>query len=304
MVSAMKELTRSMQIGLVGLGKMGAGMALRLARAGHDVVGTDVSELSRTRAAENGARTVDSLAGLVETLEPPRVVWLMLPAGQVTRDTVGELAGLLSSGDLVIDGGNSDFRDAGANQAKLADGGVGFADVGVSGGQWGWQNGYGLMAGATAEDFARIEPVLDALSADGGYQRVGDVGSGHLVKAIHNGVQYAILEAYAEGYALLAAHPEVDTLAGVSAWQQGSSIRSWLLEQILAALQDNPTLDGVGTAVSDSGMGRWTAEEAVRLGVPTPVLTTALYNRFASRDDGIGNKLLVAARGRIGGQKA
>ncbi|MGC3954328.1 MAG: NADP-dependent phosphogluconate dehydrogenase [Propionicimonas sp.] len=293
-----------MQIGLVGLGKMGAGMALRLVRAGHDVIGMDVGESSRAHAEANGASTVDSLAALVAALAVPRVVWLMLPAGEVTRATVGELAGVLAPGDLVIDGGNSDFRDAQVNQATLAAGGIGFADVGVSGGQWGWQNGYGLMAGASAEDFLRIEPVLDALSADGGYQRVGDVGSGHLVKAIHNGVQYAILEAYAEGYALLAAHPEVDTLAGVAAWQQGSSIRSWLLEQILAALQDNPTLDGVGTAVSDSGMGRWTAEEAVRLGVPTPVLTTALYNRFASRDSGIGNKLLVAARGRIGGQKA
>ncbi|MGO1538824.1 MAG: NADP(+)-dependent, decarboxylating phosphogluconate dehydrogenase [Leucobacter sp.] len=293
-----------MQIGLIGLGKMGGGMALRLAGDGHDVVGMDLSAESRARAEEAGARTVGSYTELVAQLQAPRVLWVMLPAGEIVRGAVAELAQHLSPGDLVIDGGNSDFRDASENARVLQVAGVHFADIGVSGGQWGWKNGYGLMVGATPDDFARLEPILTSLSADGGYRHVGGVGSGHLVKAIHNGVQYAIMQAYAEGYALLEAHPEVDSLAGISAWQEGSSIRSWLLEQTIDALNDNPTLEGVNTEVSDSGMGRWTAEEAIRLAVPTPVLTSALYARFTSRDDRVANKVLVAARGRIGGQKS
>ena len=293
-----------MQIGLIGLGKMGRGMALRLSQAGHDVVGLDLSAECRLAAAEAGARTVEDLPNLVAKLDEPRVVWVMLPAGAPTRSVVRELGGLLTAGDLVIDGGNSDFRDVPSHQQALAAVGVGFVDVGVSGGQWGWQNGYGLMVGAPPEEFARIEPLLDALAAPGGYSHVGGPGSGHLVKAIHNGVQYGILEAYAEGYALLAAHPEVDVLAAMTAWQGGSSIRSWLLEQTLAALRDNPTLADVGTEVTDSGMGRWTAEEAIRLAVSTPVLTAALHARFDSRTDNAANKLLVAARGQVGGQKS
>ncbi len=293
-----------MQIGLIGLGTMGGGMVLRLVQGGHDVVGLDLDEAARTRVENVGATTVASAAELVTRLVGPRTLWVMLPAGPLTRTVVTDLAGLLDVGDLVIDGGNSDFRDAPHHQATLAARGVEFVDIGVSGGQWGWQNGYGLMVGASESAFVRIEPLLDTLSAAGGYHRVGDVGSGHLVKAIHNGVQYAIMQAYGEGYALLSAHPEVDALAAVSAWQQGSSIRSWLLEQTLEALHENPSLDGVGTQVPDSGMGRWTAEEAIRLAVPTPVLTTALHARFASRDDGAARRLLVAARGRIGGQKS
>ncbi len=293
-----------MQLGVIGLGRMGGGMVLRLVQGGHDVVGLDLDAAARERAEAAGASTVATQAELVARLSGPRAVWVMLPAGALTRAAVAELATVLEPGDLVVDGGNSDFRDAPQHRATLAARGVEFVDVGVSGGQWGWQNGYGLMVGASVEAFARIEPLLDALSASGGYHRVGDVGSGHLVKAIHNGVQYAIMQAYGEGYALLDAHPEVDALAAVSAWQQGSSIRSWLLEQTLEALRENPGLDGVGTRVSDSGMGRWTAEEAIRLAVPTPVLTTALHARFASRDDGAARRLLVAARGRIGGQKS
>lgn len=295
---------RTTQIGLIGLGKMGGGMAVRLAGDGHDVVGMDLDPGSRARAEEAGARTAASIPQLVASLDSPRIVWVMLPAGEIVRQTVAALADHLGPGDLVIDGGNSDFKDAQTNLQLLQRAGIGFADVGVSGGQWGWKNGYGLMVGADPSDFARLEPVLDSLSASGGYRRVGGVGSGHLVKAIHNGVQYAIMQAYAEGYALLEAHPEVDSLAGISAWQEGSSIRSWLLEQTIDALSDNPTLEGVSTEVSDSGMGRWTAEEAIRLAVPTPVLTTALHARFSSRADGVSNQVLVAARGRIGGQKS
>lgn len=293
-----------MKIGLIGLGKMGGGMALRLTQDGHEVLGMDPEATSRSRATEAGATAVETLSELLENLPTPRTLWVMLPAGDVTRQVIAALADTLSPGDLVIDGGNSDFRDAPANREKLLSSGVEFVDVGVSGGQWGWKNGYGLMVGASDPSFERIKPVLKSLSSEGGYRRVGGVGSGHLVKAIHNGVQYAILQAYAEGYSLLEAHPEVDTLAGMTAWQEGSSIRSWILEQMLAALHENPDLNGVQTQVSDSGMGRWTAEEAIRLAVPTPVLTTALHNRFASRDSGKALKLLAAARGHIGGQKS
>lgn len=293
-----------MQIGLLGLGKMGGGMALRLARGGHQVIGADLSEASRERARENGAEAVATLREMIERLDAPRVVWIMLPPGEITRSAVEALSELLSPGDLVIDGGNSDFRHAPINQALLAQRAIRFTDVGTSGGQWGWENGYGLMVGSDEETYLRIVPFLDALAAPGGHSRVGGVGAGHLVKAIHNGVQYGILQAYAEGFALLEAHPEVDTLAAMTAWQGGSSIRSWLLEQTVAALQENPTLDGVVSQVSDSGMGRWTAEEAIRLAIPTPVLTAGLQARFASRADSAPQRLLVAARGRIGGQKS
>lgn len=293
-----------MQIGLLGLGKMGGGMALRLVQGGHHVVGADLSADSRARAEGNGAVAVATLDELVAALAAPRVVWVMLPPGEPTRTAVTELAGLLEAGDLVVDGGNSDFRDAPGNAATLSAHGIRFADVGTSGGQWGWQHGYGLMFGGDEETYARLCPFLDALAAPGGHSRVGDVGSGHLVKAIHNGVQYGVLQAYAEGFALLEAHPEVDTLAAMSAWQGGSSIRSWLLEQTVEALRENPTLEGVDSRVSDSGMGRWTAEEAIRLAVPTPVLTAGLHARFASRADSAPQRLLVAARGRIGGQKS
>jgi len=295
---------QQMQIGLLGLGKMGAGMAYRLTKGGHQVVGADISAAAREQVEAEGAVAASDVASLVQLLEAPRVVWVMLPAGKLTRDAIAELANHLSEGDLVIDGGNSDFRDAPAHAASLGEKGIDFADVGVSGGQWGRDNGYGLMVGASSEAFARIEPALTSLSADGDYSLVGGLGSGHLVKAIHNGVQYAILQAYAEGYALLSAHPEVDALAALEAWQGGSSVRSWLLSQIIAALQANPTLEGVTSQVSDSGMGRWTAEEAIRLAVPTPALTLALHQRFASRDDGLANKLLAATRNQVGGQKA
>jgi 6-phosphogluconate dehydrogenase len=292
-----------MQIGLVGLGKMGGGMALRLAKAGHDVVGFDISADTRARAVEAGARVVEEITALPAALTGPRVVWVMLPPGELTQGAVEQLAALLDEGDLVVDGGNSDFRDAPGRAGLLAERGIRYADVGVSGGQWGRENGYGLMVGADEASFAELEPALSALSADDGYSRVGGVGAGHLVKAIHNGIQYGLLQAYAEGFALLEGHPEVDSLAAMEAWQQGSSIRSFLLEQTIEALRANPTLADVDSRVSDSGMGRWTAEEAIRLGIATPALTAGLQARFASRSDGAPNRLLVAARGRIGGQK-
>lgn len=292
-----------MQIGFVGLGRMGAGMVGRLRAAGLDVVAFDTKESAREAATANGTRVVQSVAELIGELTPPRRIWLMLPSGASTQAVVTELAQLLSAGDVLVDGGNSDFREAKARQELLAPCGAEFVDVGVSGGQWGWRHGYGLMVGAAECAYAKLRPVLDALSADGGHVRVGECGAGHLVKALHNGVQYAIMEAYAEGFALLEAHPEVDSITAMQAWQQGSSIRSYLLEQMTAALVANPKLDGVSTQVPDSGMGRWTAEEAVRLGVPTPLMTMALHLRFASRSGSAAERLLRASRTQIGGQR-
>jgi 6-phosphogluconate dehydrogenase len=292
----------SMQIGLIGLGKMGSGMAQRLLKGGIDVVGFDANEQARELAQDAGISTVPTLDALAASLDAPRSFWVMVPPGEITTTVITSLAALAQPGDLVVDGGNSDFRDAPARRDAMEAAGGRFADVGVSGGQWGWKTGYGLMVGSTEEDFSRLEPVLTALSSDGGFTRVGGVGAGHFVKAIHNGVQYGIMQAYAEGFAMLSAHDEIDVLAGMRAWQNGSSVRSWLLENIIQALQENPTLDSVPIAVPDSGMGRWTAEEAVRLGVATPVLTAALFERFASRDEeGLAHRLLVASRTQIGG---
>jgi 6-phosphogluconate dehydrogenase len=213
-----------------------------------------------------------------------------------------QLAELLSPGDLVVDGGNSDWRHAGPRIERLAAGGIRFLDVGVSGGQWGWRHGYGLSVGGALADFERLRPVLEALAAPDAVAPVGPVGAGHFVKAVHNGVEYALLQAYAEGYALLYAHQDLDALAAMRVWQAGCVARSFVLEQTVAALADDPALAGVGTAVAETGMGRWTAEEAIRLAVATPVLTAALQARFASRDDTRpANQLLVAARARIGG---
>ncbi|MBM9467851.1 NADP-dependent phosphogluconate dehydrogenase [Nakamurella leprariae] len=293
-----------MQIGLIGLGKMGGGMVRRLQEAGHRVFGVDLGADARRAAEEHGATTFEDVGSMIAALPAPRVVWIMLPAGRITREAIAGLAGQLTEGDLVVDGGNSDFRDAPGHAQTLGAAGVGFADVGVSGGQWGWQAGYGMMVGASDEHFELLEPALQALAAPDGYSLVGGVGAGHLVKAIHNGVQYGVLQAYAEGFALLSAHEEVDRLAAMSAWQGGSSIRGWLLGQMVTALRESPDLDGALTAVADSGMGRWTAEEAIRLAVPTPVLAAALHARFASRSDGAANKLLTASRAQIGGQKS
>lgn len=293
-----------MQIGLIGLGTMGGRMLVRLREHGHDVTAFDLDDLALDRAREAGAVVARSARDLVSALPPERVVWLMLPAGKATRMVIRELAGLLSSGDLLVDGGNSDFRDAPGHAELLAESGIGFADVGVSGGQWGWRTGYGLTVGGPAEHFQRLEPVLAALAAPDAVAHVGGIGAGHLAKAVHNGVQYGVMQAYAEGYALLAAHDEVDALAAVNVWQNGCSIRSFLLEQMVGALRANPDLEGVASQVQDSGMGRWTAEEAIKMAVPTPVLSMALQARFVSRDDRIASKLLNISRAQVGGQKS
>lgn len=291
-----------MQIGLAGLGRMGGPMARRLATAGHEVVGFDLSPDALKRSAAAGVRTASSMDALVQALERPRTLWLMLPAGPTTSLVVTQLAALLDPGDLVVDGGNSDWRDAEPRRAALASRGVRFVDAGVSGGVSGWRHGYGITVGGAPADVEELLPVLSDLAASGAFARVGDTGAGHFAKAVHNGVEYGLLQAYAEGFALLSARGGVDVLAALRVWQAGCAVRSFLLEEITAAVGGDPELEDVGTAVADSGMGRWTAQEAIRLGVATPVLTAALHARFASSDEPrLASRLLVAARAQIGG---
>ncbi|GAA5144456.1 decarboxylating 6-phosphogluconate dehydrogenase [Pseudonocardia eucalypti] len=287
-----------MQLGLIGLGRMGGNMAERLRAAGHEVVGYDPH-------AE--ASNVASLAELAAKLEAPRVVWVMVPAGGPTRDTVAELAGLLSSGDLVIDGGNSKFTDDQHNAALLAEHGIGYMDCGVSGGIWGRANGYGLMVGGDAEHVERAMPIFDALRPEGpreeGFAHAGPVGAGHYSKMVHNGIEYGLMQAYAEGYELLHAAPLVeDVPAVVKAWSRGTVVRSWLLDLLVRALDEDPELAELAGYVDDSGEGRWTVEEAINNSVPMPVISAALFARFSSRqDESPAMKAVAALRQQFGG---
>jgi 6-phosphogluconate dehydrogenase len=285
-----------MRIGMVGLGRMGGGMAARLRTAGHDVVGYD---------ATAAARDVESLAGLVEALtgEPRRVVWLMVPAGAPTEETIRELAGLLDRGDLVVDGGNTFYRDSIRRASDLAQRGIGFVDAGVSGGIHGRDEGYAIMAGGDAADIDHLRPVFDALVSDGGFAHVGPTGGGHFTKMIHNGVEYALMQAYAEGYELLrAADLDVDVPAALEAWRHGSVVRSWLLDLLAGAVAADPDLSAVRGYADDSGEGRWTVQEAVDLAVPAPAITAALYARFVSRqDDSPAMRAIAILRRQFGG---
>jgi len=289
-----------MQLGLVGLGKMGGNMRERLRRAGHEVVGYD-----RNKAVSDAR----SLADLVRRLDAPRVVWVMVPAGGPTRDTVARLAELLDPGDLVIDGGNSRFTDDAVHEKMLKARKVGYVDCGVSGGIWGLENGYGLMVGGTAANVRKAMPIFDALRPEGprdeGFVHAGKVGAGHYTKMVHNGIEYGLMQAYAEGYELLAKKDIVDNVPGAfKAWSRGTVVRSWLLDLMVAALEDNPTLDDVSDYTADSGEGRWTVEEAVAEAVPMPVISAALFARFASRQDHSPALQAVAAlRGQFGGHQ-
>jgi 6-phosphogluconate dehydrogenase len=282
------------KLGMVGLGRMGANMSERLQRFGHEVVGYDRDEtLSQ----------VPSLAELVAALDPPRVVWVMVPAGDPTGSTVTELARLLSPGDLVVDGGNSNYRDSIERAGALAEVGLGFVDAGVSGGIWGLENGYGLMVGGQPEHVAIVRPVLEALAPEGGLAHVGAPGAGHFTKMVHNGVEYGLMQAYGEGYELLrASELGIDVSAALSAWRHGTVIRSWLLDLLAAAVEEDPELEGVKGWAEDSGEGRWTVEEAVRLAVPAPVISASLFARFASRQpDSPAMKVVAALRRAFGG---
>ncbi|MEV4480113.1 phosphogluconate dehydrogenase (NAD(+)-dependent, decarboxylating) [Micromonospora coxensis] len=284
-----------MQLGLVGLGRMGGNMRERLRAAGHEVVGFD-------RNAE--VSDVAGLAELAGKLESPRAVWVMVPAG-VTDATIDELAGVLGEGDIIIDGGNSRFSDDAPRAERLAEQGIGYVDVGVSGGVWGKQNGYGLMVGGAQEHVDRLMPIFEALKPEGefGFVHAGPVGAGHYAKMVHNGIEYGLMHAYAEGFELLSKSEIVTNVPGVfKSWREGTVVRSWLLDLLDRALDEDPELAELSGYTEDTGEGRWTVDEAVRLAVPLNVITASLFARFASRqDDSPAMKAVAALRQQFGG---
>ncbi len=295
-----------MKLGMIGLGKMGGNMTVRLLRAGHTVVVHDLDAAAIARAAAEGATGAVSTAELVAALPAPRVVWIMVPAGAATEATIESLAGVLRERDVIIDGGNSNYKDSQRRAAMLAPKGIAFVDVGTSGGVWGLKEGYSIMAGGTDEALSVVRPILEALAPtpDTGWGHVGPSGAGHFVKMIHNGVEYGMMEAYAEGFALMERKDELglDLEQVAQIWQHGSVVRSWLLDLTAAALKENPGLDGIAPWVPDSGEGRWTVMEAIDLAVSIPVITLALQQRFRSRDESpFADKLLAAMRNQFGG---
>ncbi|MEU9045180.1 MULTISPECIES: phosphogluconate dehydrogenase (NAD(+)-dependent, decarboxylating) [unclassified Kitasatospora] len=285
-----------MELGLIGLGKMGGNMRERIRRAGHTVIGYDRNP---------DISDVESLQELVSKLQGPRVVWVMVPAGAATQATVDELAELLSPGDVVVDGGNSRWTDDIKHAESLAAKGIGFVDCGVSGGVWGLENGYALMYGGDAEHVAKAKPVFDALKPEGDFGSVhaGAVGAGHFAKMVHNGIEYAMMQAFAEGWELLEAAPEVTDVREVfRSWQEGTVIRSWLLDLAVRALDDDEHLAKLKGWAADSGEGRWTVEAAIDHAVPLPAITASLFARFASRqDDSPQMKMIAALRNQFGG---
>jgi len=295
------------QIGMVGLGRMGGNMARRMARAGLHVVAWDRAAGARAGiAGEERVRIVETLADLVAALPAPRVVWLMLPAGAPTEDTIGELPRLLEPGDVLVDGANAWYRDSQRRAQELATQGLELVDAGVSGGVWGLVNGYGLMVGGSAEAVRRVEPFLRALApaADRGWLHCGPSGAGHFTKMVHNGIEYGLMQAYAEGLALLRAKEDLrlDVAKITESWRHGTVIRSWLLDLTAEFLAEDANLESIAPIVADSGEGRWTAAESVELGVPTPVMTLALMQRFSSQGRGeFADRVLARMRQSFGG---
>jgi 6-phosphogluconate dehydrogenase len=282
------------KLGMVGLGRMGWGMTQRIRERGLDVVGYDVS-------AEH--RDVESLAALVDALPAPRVVWVMLPAGAITQGALDELLDRLAPGDTVVEGGNSNFRDSIARGRVFAERGIGYVDAGVSGGVWGRTEGFCLMVGGTDEAVAAGQPFFDALAPEGGFVHAGEPGAGHFTKMVHNGIEYGLMQAYAEGFELMeAADLRIDVPATFAAWRYGSVVRSWLLDLMVRALAEDPELAKVRGYAEDSGEGRWTVDEAIRAAVPLHVISAALFARFASRqDESIAMKVIAALRNQFGG---
>jgi 6-phosphogluconate dehydrogenase len=282
---------------------MGGNMAQRLTSGGHEIVGYNKDALPEPRVREMGASIAPDLPALVRILRPPRVVWIMVPAGRPTQDTVDDLSKLLSAGDLIIDGGNTRYTDDIARAEALKPTGIHYLDVGTSGGIWGLKEGYCLMAGGDPADFALVEPVLKTLAPPDGYLYCGPVGSGHFVKMVHNGIEYAMMQAYAEGFEIMqASRYSLDLGKIANLWNQGSVVRSWLLELTALALEQDPGLEKLQAWVEDSGEGRWTVEESIATAVPAPVIALSLQMRFRSRqDNSFGARMLAAMRQQFGG---
>ncbi len=295
-----------MELGMIGLGRMGGNMALRLSKGGHNVVGYDPNQQVVQDYVKQGISGASSLEDLVGRLSAPRAVWSMVPSGEVTEATINRLGELLSPGDMVIDGGNSYYKDSMRRAAVLGEKDIYFLDSGTSGGIWGVTEGYSLMVGGDRAAFNRLEPVLQTLApaSDRGYGRVGPAGAGHFVKMVHNGIEYGMMQAYAEGFEIMEAKKEFDLdLANISEiWRYGSVVRSWLLDLTAAALQEEPDLASLQAYVDDSGEGRWTVQESVDLAVPAPVISASLQARFRSRqENSFGARLLAAMRNQFGG---
>ncbi|MCC6500004.1 MAG: decarboxylating 6-phosphogluconate dehydrogenase [Anaerolineales bacterium] len=295
-----------MELAMIGLGKMGLNMTTRLTRGGHHVVGYDPSMKAVKEAVKNGAEGARSLKEAVSKLKSPRVVWLMIPAGRITDDTIQKLSELLSKGDTVIDGGNSNYKDSIRHAEILERKGIEFVDCGTSGGVWGLEEGYSLMIGGKAKTVEKMRPIFETLApaADKGWGRVGPHGAGHFVKMVHNGIEYGMMQAYAEGFSVMKAKEEFGLdLARIShIWQDGSVVRSWLLDLAARALDDDASLSEIKPWVADSGEGRWTVFESIDLDVPAPIITLALQMRFASRDEeNFSARMLAALRNQFGG---
>jgi 6-phosphogluconate dehydrogenase len=297
-----------MEIAMIGLGRMGANMAQRLMRGGHKVVGYDPAEAARAMLEKNGAATAASLEQMVAKLQTPRAIWLMVPAGEITDNTVNALVPLLAAGDTIIDGGNSNYRDTQRRAAAAALRKIQYVDSGTSGGIWGLAEGYSLMIGGDEAVVQRLRPIFETLAPakDQGWGRVGPVGSGHYTKMVHNGIEYGLMQAYAEGFSILQHKNEfkLDLHQIAEIWRYGSVVRSWLLDLTANALEKNPTLKGIAPYVADSGEGRWTVADAIELGVSAPVITLSLLERLRSRDnDSFSDKLLAAMRNQFGGHE-
>jgi 6-phosphogluconate dehydrogenase len=295
-----------MQLGMVGLGRMGANMTKRLLERGHDIVVFDRNPEAVAASVAEGATGATSLEDLASKLSAPRAVWVMVPSGDPTRSTVTALGGVLASGDTVVDGGNSPWKDAVAQHEELGAKGIRFVDAGVSGGVWGLKVGYCLMVGGDADAVQPLEPIFTALAPEDGYAHVGPVGSGHFVKMVHNGIEYGMLQAYAEGFALMdaATELELDLHQIAAVWQHGSVVRSWLLDLAELALADKEGFAQIKGYVEDSGEGRWTVTEAIDRAVPLPTITASLFARFSSRQQNAYSARIIAAlRNQFGGHQ-
>ena len=295
-----------MEMGMIGLGRMGGNMVQRLLSGGHRIVAYDPREEAVQAAVQTGAVGVSSIVEMAAQLAAPRPVWVMVPSGDPTESAINAVADVLSSGDIVIDGGNSNYKDSVRRAAALAERGISFMDAGTSGGIWGLKEGYSMMIGGEADAFGRLEPIFQTLAPgpDKGYGRVGPAGTGHFVKMVHNGIEYGLMQAYAEGFELMEAKREfgLDLAQIAEIWRDGSVVRSWLLDLTAAALAEDRTLKGIEAYVEDSGEGRWTVEESIELAVPTPVIAASLQARFRSRQEQpFGARLLAAMRDQFGG---